>query len=190
MPYEAVIVTAVVEDTPVVLIENVAEELPAATVTDAGTVATALLLLVSVTTAPPVGAAPARLTVPCEEVPPVSVVGLSVKELKAGVTVTVVVCTPLPYEALSVTAVVVVTVFVVTVNVPLEFPAATVTEAGTDATVELLLDSVTEIPPAGAAAAKVTVPIELTPATTVAGLTETEASNGLTVNVAVCVAPP
>jgi hypothetical protein len=71
-----------------------------------------------------------------------------------------------------------------------ELPAATTTEAGTDATAELLLNSVTEIPPVGAAAVKVTVPTELTPATTVAGLTETEASNGFTVNVAVCVAPP
>jgi hypothetical protein len=96
LPYEAVIVTTVVEVTAAVLIENVAEELPAATVIDPGTVATALLLLVSVTTAPPVGAAPARLTVPCEEVPPVTVVGFTVKELNAGVTVTAVVCVPPP----------------------------------------------------------------------------------------------
>ena len=81
MPYEAVIVTAVVEDTPVVLIENVAEELLAATVTDAGTVATALLLLVRVTTAPPVGAAADSVTVPCELTPPSTVVGDTASEL-------------------------------------------------------------------------------------------------------------
>jgi hypothetical protein len=52
---------------------------PAATVTLAGTVAAAVLLPESVTTAPPEGAAPVSVTVPCEELPPVTLVGLSVR---------------------------------------------------------------------------------------------------------------
>jgi hypothetical protein len=79
---------------------------------------------------------------------------------------------------------------VVTVNVAFELPAAMVTEVGTDATAALLLDSVTDIPPAGAAAASDTVPTEVTPATTEAGLTETEVRSGVMVNVVACVLPP
>jgi hypothetical protein len=65
-----------------------------------------------------------------------------------------------------------------------------VTEAGTEATAELLLERETEIPPVGAGVARVTVPRELTPATTDVGLTETEVRSELTVNVAVFVLPP
>jgi hypothetical protein len=64
LPYEAVMVTTVVEETPVVLIVKVAEELPAGIVTETGTAATVLLLLDSVTTAPPVGALPVSVMVP------------------------------------------------------------------------------------------------------------------------------
>ena len=56
---------------------------PAATVTLVGTVAAALLLD-SVTTAPPLGAAPVRVTVPVELVPPVTVLGLRVSAESAG----------------------------------------------------------------------------------------------------------
>jgi len=48
---------------------------PAGTVTLAGTVAIAMLLLESVTVAPPVGAAPLRVTVPVEAVPQGTLVG-------------------------------------------------------------------------------------------------------------------
>ena len=52
---------------------------PAATVTLAGTRAAVVLLLESVTTAPPDGAALLNVTVPVEDcVPPVTLVGLSV----------------------------------------------------------------------------------------------------------------
>ena len=53
---------------------------PAGTVTLAGTLATAVLLLDSVTTAPPLGAAPLSVTVPCEELPPTTLAGLRVRE--------------------------------------------------------------------------------------------------------------
>lgn len=52
---------------------------PAATVTFPGTVAREVLLLVSATTAPPAGATELNVTVPVEEVPPTTLVGLKVK---------------------------------------------------------------------------------------------------------------
>lgn len=57
-----------------------------------------------------------------------------------------------------------------TVNVALVAPAATVTLAGTMATAVSLLARVTTAPPVGAAALKVTVPVELFPAVTLTGL--------------------
>src|SRR5690348_7373016 len=100
--------------------------------------------------------------VPCEGIPPATEVGLRVIEFNAGVTVRSVVCTAPVELALNVTAVESATALVVTVNVVLELPAAIVTEVGTDATLALLLDSVTTTPPAGAAAPSDTVPTELT----------------------------
>lgn len=58
---------------------NVAVVAPAATVTLPGTVAREVLLLVSVTTAPPAGAAELNVTVPVEEAPPTTLVGLKFK---------------------------------------------------------------------------------------------------------------
>src|SRR5204863_9067597 len=62
---------------------NVAVVAPAATVTEAGTVAALVLLLVNPTTAPPAGAAALSVTVPVLFAPPVSVAGLSVIEASA-----------------------------------------------------------------------------------------------------------
>ena len=65
----------------------------AATVTLAGTLAIEVLLLVSVTTAPPDGALPDSVTVPVEELPPVTEVGLSVRLFTTGgTTVSAAVC--------------------------------------------------------------------------------------------------
>lgn len=58
----------------VVAIEKVAVVLPAATTTDAGTVATGLLLD-SVTVVPPVGAVPVRVTVPVDALPRTTLAG-------------------------------------------------------------------------------------------------------------------
>ena len=61
---------------------------PALTVADAGTVATAELLLVRATTAPPLGAGALSVTVPVEVLPPTTVAGLSLKEDKVAGAVT------------------------------------------------------------------------------------------------------
>ena len=76
-------------------------------------------------------------------------------------------------------------------NVALAAPAGTVMLPGTEATDELLLDSVTTAPPAGAEPDNVTVPVEGFPPTTVDGLTVTEDNTGamVTVRVAVLVTP-
>jgi hypothetical protein len=78
-------VTEVELDTALVVTEKVAVVAPAATVTLAGTWAAAVLLLDSVTVAPPVGAAPLNITVPVEELPPVTLAGLTATEDKDGV---------------------------------------------------------------------------------------------------------
>jgi hypothetical protein len=54
------------------------------TVTLAGTVATDVLLLVIVTTAPLPGAGPFRVTVPVDELPPRTDAGFSVTELSVA----------------------------------------------------------------------------------------------------------
>jgi len=83
-PYAAEMLTVVDAATALVLTVNVALVAPAATVTLEGTLAAVVLLLESVTTAPPVGAAPLSVTVPVEEFPPVTLVGFSVNEESVG----------------------------------------------------------------------------------------------------------
>ncbi len=70
--------------TALVLAVNVALVAPAAIVTLDGVLAAVVLLLESVTTAPPEGAAPLNVTVPVEEFPPVTLVGFSVSEDSVG----------------------------------------------------------------------------------------------------------
>jgi hypothetical protein len=76
---------------------------------------------------------------------------------------------------------------VVAVNVAVLLPAFTVTDAGTETAV-LLLESDTGIPPVGAAAARVTVPVDELPPTTVVGFSDRldSVAAGATVSVAVC----
>jgi hypothetical protein len=70
----------VFEETLCVFTVKLALVCPAATVTLEGTVATDVLPLWSVTTAPPEGAAALRVTVPVELFPPLTLVGLRVNE--------------------------------------------------------------------------------------------------------------
>jgi hypothetical protein len=74
-------VTAVDAVTALVLTVKAALVAPAGTVTLEGTLAAAVLLLESVTCAPPMGAGPLNVTVPVEDcAPPITLVGLSVSE--------------------------------------------------------------------------------------------------------------
>ena len=79
-PWLAVIVTLVLLETRWVVMVNVAEVEPAATVTLDGTFAAELLLLLTLTVVADV-AATLNITVPCEVEPPVTVAGFSVSEL-------------------------------------------------------------------------------------------------------------
>ena len=86
-------VTAVFVATGIVVTLNVAVVPFAAMVTLAGTVAAEVLLLDSVTTAPPEGAGPLNVKVPVEDVPPFTETGLRATVLRpAGVTVRDAVC--------------------------------------------------------------------------------------------------
>jgi hypothetical protein len=76
--------------TGLVVTVNVTAVVPAATVTLAGTWAAEVLSLAKVTTAPPAGAGPLRVTVPVDGLPPTTEVGFRLIELnEAAVTVSV-----------------------------------------------------------------------------------------------------
>ena len=87
--------------------------------------------------------------------------------------------TPLK-TAETLTFVVAVTALVVTVKLALVAPASTATLTGTLAALELS-ESVTTAPPLGAAALKVTVPIEELPPTTLVGLRDSVEIVGIVV---------
>jgi len=133
--HEAEIVAFVEKTTMLVLTGKIAVVAPAGTVTLEGTPA-AELSLERRTCTPPPGAAALRVTVPVEDcAPPVTLDGLSAKELRVGrgggkMVRTAVRVTPL-YEAEIVTEVDVVTWLVATGKVALRAPATTVTLAGT-----------------------------------------------------------
>ena len=77
-------VTEVEAETARVVTVNVALVAPAGTVTLAGTVATAVLLLERETRAPPLGAGPLSWTLPVEGNPPLTLVGFSASEVRVG----------------------------------------------------------------------------------------------------------
>src|SRR5260370_602297 len=154
-------VTEVDAATALLLCVHVALLAPAGPVPVGGTVAAAVLLLVRLTTAPPLGAGPLSVTVPVEGFPPVTLTGFrpSKERVAGGVTVSEAVCVPLPYDPEMVTEVDAATALVLTVNVALLAPAGTVTLAGTVAAAVLLLVRLTTAPPLGAGPLSVTVPV-------------------------------
>jgi large repetitive protein len=198
-PALAVIVTGVDVVTELVAIAKVALVAPCATVTLAGTAA-AGSVLDSVAVNPPEGAAPVSVTVPCDAAPPVTLAGLTAtddNEAGGGGSVTVSTALRLapPNAPLIVAEVDAATGTVLTVKVAFVAPAATVMLAGAVAAVVLLLVRVTIAPPDGAALDSVTVPCELLPPTTVAGLTVSDdnaAGDGVfdIVNTALRLTPP
>jgi hypothetical protein len=162
-------VTGVEVPTGVVLMLNAADDCPAATNTLAGTVA-----LVEfdprVTVSPPVGAFPFRVTVPVDELLPITVAGeTETLESATGLIVRPPVIVMLSPVAEIVATVRVVTLAVVTVNVAEVEPAATVTVAGTIA-LALLDDSDITAPPDGAGPLTVIVAVDDAPPTTVEGV--------------------
>lgn len=163
---------------------KVADDEPAGTVTLAGVVALALLSD-RLTTIPPVGAKPVKVTVPVEEVPPVTVAGLIDTALRAaGLMVRFAVAVPFSV-AVMVAVAAELTPPVVTVKLAVFDPAATVTFAGTVAAA-LLLERLTTTPPVGAVLRIVTVPVEVLPPTTDVGRSVRPVTGGaLMVNVAV-----
>jgi hypothetical protein len=164
--------------TTFVVTVNVAVVLPAATVTDTGTLATEALLLDRFTTIPPLGAACVSMTVAVDDVLPTTVVGLRASEATAGTGVMVrLEETVLPaYVADMTTFVVVVTIVVFTVNGADVAPCGTVMVGETNVVTEgLLVTSVTCAPPLGAGPFRLTVPVEEVPPTTVEGFKATEA---------------
>lgn len=167
---EAEILTEADPETGTVVTAKVALVAPAATVTFAGAEAFAELLLEMVTTEPPAAAGPLRVTVPVEALPPMTDVGLREIDFRASCCRFRFAVLVVPFkDALMVTDVDLVTAAVVMVNVALVAPPATVTLAGTVASETELLDSVTVVPLAGAAALKVTVPVEVLAPVTVVG---------------------
>ena len=184
-------VTNVMLATPLVVTVNGAVVAPPATVTLASTVATAVLLLVSPTTTPPLGAAPFSVTTPLKEVPPVAEVGLTPTALGTGAfTVNVALCVLVPTVAEIVTGVLLATGLVLTVNVAEVALAATVTLEGTVAAAVLPLASVTTTPPVGAGPLSVTVPVDDVPPVTDAGFRlRALGAAPLTDSPAVCVVP-
>ena len=89
-----------------------------------------------------------------------------------------------------VTLVLAATGIAVIAKVAVEAPAGTVTLVGTVAAEVLLLVKLTATPPVGAAPLSVTVPVDVPPPVTVAGLRLTDDKvGGLMVRVAVCGVP-
>ena len=124
------IVTEVVAPTATVVTLKLVVVAPAATVTLAGTAASALSLT-NVTTAPSAGAGPFKVTVPVEEAPPEIPDGLSDSdESTGGSMVSVAVCVA-PYVAVIVAEAIASTAVVPTAKLAVVAPAATVTLAGT-----------------------------------------------------------
>jgi hypothetical protein len=155
------------------VIVNVALVAPLGTVTVTGTCATEVALLVRLTTAPPEGAFPVKVTVPVELLPPTTEVGVLVKvDRVAGLMVRVALALT-PYVPVILAEVALATPLVVTANVAVVAPAATVTLAGTVAAA-LLLDKVTGAPPVGAGPFSVTVPVEPDPPVSVLGFNVTD----------------
>src|SRR5215510_13517934 len=132
-------VTGVTVATALLVTVKLAVVAPAATVTDAGTVAAFVLLLASITSAPPACAPVESLTVPVLPAPPVTDAGFKVNETRGGLMTSVTILDAPLGVAVMFTDVTVVTGLVLIWNVAVVAPAATVTDAGIVAAFVLLL---------------------------------------------------
>jgi hypothetical protein len=161
--------------TAAVVAVNVALVAPAGTVIEDDTAATEESLLDKEIARPLLGAGPLRLTVPTEELPPVSLAGVIETDMRVGGRTVRAAVWFIPLEAAVMTTEVdALTAEVATANVALVAPAGTVTESGTAATEGSLLDKETTVPPLGAGLVKVIVPVEELPPVTLVGLSESK----------------
>lgn len=170
--YEAEIVAVVFDDCVRVAIVKLPVDAPAGISSVAGTVAAAVLLLSSVTEAPPAGAGPLKTTVPIEAVPPVTAVGFSVNDETIGDASTVTLVAAVVASGKVALSVTLDSVFVATeviAKVALVVPAGTSTLVGTTTNAGALLLSITFAPPAGAGALSCSVPVADVPPSNVLG---------------------
>lgn len=167
--------------TGILVTVNVVELLPDGTVTElTDRVATAVLPLATLTMTPPAGAVAFSLTVAADVAPPIRLAGASITEEIAGGSIVKLAFADPFSVAVIVSTVTTGTAFVRTVNFAVVAPAATFTLAGTEPDGKLA-ESVTAIPPAGAAAFSVTVPVAFAaPPCTLPGLMDTERTEGRT----------
>ena len=160
----------------------------AATVTLAGTVRLALLLL-RATTTPPVGAGPLRLKEQALVPGPVNAAGAHTRLVRVTGALRMMAEVALPPLAAAVTVAVesLAIVPAVVEKVAVVAPGATVTEAGT-VSCAVLDEMATRTPPAGAAALAVTVQVLLAPELSDAGAqaTEVTVTGGARLSEAVC----
>jgi len=122
--------------------------------------------------------------------PPDTDAGFSVTDATQAFTVSTAVFVAPASVAEIVTEAFAATLCVVKAKVALVAPAATVTDAGTDAAPELLLESVTTEPPKGAGPFKVTVAVLVPAPVNDVGVRVKAFSNGMTVSTAVLLDPP
>jgi hypothetical protein len=162
----------------------------AAIVTVAGTIAAPSELVVE-TIALPGGALPLSVSVPVEEAPPPTVVGLNVTVVSAAGVAEIATVFDTPASvAVSVEDAFAATPSVVTVKVTLVAFVATVTDTGTVAQVVSELDSATAKPDEAAFPFKVSVPVTLLPPTTGLALRDTaDRDAGCTVRMSLFVVP-
>ena len=170
---------------------NVTEVAPAGIVMLAGFGRAFLFEVENTTDIPPAGAGPFVPRVPVADVPPTSGFGDTVSvDMTTGLIVSVADWVDVPYVAVMLAVDVAETEIVVMVNVAEVDPAGTVTDAGSVAFV-LLEVRLTVMPPDGATPFKVTVPVDVSPPTTVLGFNDTlVTAGGLIVSVVVLVVLP
>jgi len=184
------IVTVVLVETALVVSVAFPEVAPAATNTDAGVCTTVESELLSAIETPPEGAAALRVTFNVTEFPPVTDVADTDIFAKSASTIRVSLAETPWNVAVNVTTRAAVARVVLTGTDTEVAPAGTVTEDGTDATLDAELARLTTIPPAGAAAVRFTVSWLDFPPTIADGDTVTfESEAGFTVTVAVFVTP-
>jgi len=143
---------------------------PAGTVMLIGTVAAAVLEVVSVTVAPPAGAGSPSITVAVTVAPPVTLLGLSETDVSdGGWTVSAADFVTSRRVAVIVTDAFAATGLVLIANVAELCVAGTINVVGTDADTGSELEMLTSAPPAGAGPVSVRVPFDGTPPLTVVG---------------------